>query len=142
MSNVNENNLSKVKLLKHFIKDLSFENPQNINDNNADNNNNNEIDIKMNVVHQIYEDNFFSLILKYRFDCSSKVNSTKLFVLEIDYFGFFKILGNSISDQKLLTEEGLKLIYPYVKDVIEDLTKKGGSVPVTLSNEDFILKEN
>ena len=142
MSNVNENKLSKVKLLKHFIKDLSFENPQNINDNNADNNNNNEIDIKMNVVHQIYEDNFFSLILKYRFDCSSKVNSTKLFVLEIDYFGFFKILGNSISDQKLLTEEGLKLIYPYVKDVIEDLTKKGGSVPVTLNNEDFILKKN
>ena len=39
MSDVNENKFAKVKLIKHFIKDLSFENPQDINDNNAHNNN-------------------------------------------------------------------------------------------------------
>ena len=81
MSDVNENKFAKVKLIKHFIKDLSFENPQDINDNNAQNNNSNNLDINMNVVHQTYKDNFFSLILKYSFDCSSKKNKR---------YGFFR----------------------------------------------------
>ena len=142
MSDVNENKFAKVKLIKHFIKDLSFENPQDINDNNAENNNSNNLDIKMNVVHQTYKDNFFSLILKYSFDCSSKKNSSKLFNLELDYFGFFKILEDPNNDQKSTTEEGLKLIYPFAKNIIEDLTQKGGSVPISLNSEDFILKND
>mgnify|MGYP001245463374 CR=1 FL=1 len=142
MSDVNENKFAKVKLIKHFIKDLSFENPQDINDNNAKNNNSNNLDIKMNVVHQTYKDNFFSLILKYSFDCSSKKNSAKLFNLELDYFGFFKILEDPNNDKKSTTEEGLKLIYPFAKNIIEDLTQKGGSVPISLNSEDFILKNN
>ena len=142
MSNVNENKFTKVKLIKHFIKDLSFENPQDINDNNTENNNSHNLDINMNIVHQTYKDNFFSLILKYSFDCSSKKNDTKLFNLELDYFGFFKILEDSKNDQKSATEEGLKLIYPYAKDIIEGLTQKGGSVPISLNSKDFILKEN
>ena len=36
MSNVNENKKSDFKLIKHFIKDLSFENPQSINELKAD----------------------------------------------------------------------------------------------------------
>jgi len=142
MSDVNENKFAKVKLIKHFIKDLSFENPQDINDNNAENNNSNNLDIKMNVVHQTYKDNFFSLVLKYSFDCSSKISNVKLFNLELDYFGFFKILDNSDNDHKLITEEGLKLIYPYAKDIVEDLTQKGGSVPISLKNDTFILTKN
>ena len=60
MSDVNENKFAKVKLIKHFIKDLSFENPQDINDNNAENNSHN-LDINMKIVHRTYKDNFFSL---------------------------------------------------------------------------------
>ena len=142
MSDVNENKVSKVKLIKHFIKDLSFENHQNINDNNAKNNNANNLDINMNVIHQTYKDNFFSLVLKYSFDCSSKISNVKLFNLELDYFGFFKILEETNNDQKSITEEGLKLIYPFAKDIIEDLTQKGGSVPITLKNNDFTLRKN
>ena len=142
MNNVNENKDSKIKLIKHFIKDLSFENPQDVNNNNSNHNNNNNIDLKMDVVHQIYQDNFFSLILKYNFDCSSKINNSKLFTLELDYFGFFKILDENQNYQKLFTEEGLKLIYPFAKNIIEDLTQKGGSVPITLKSDDFVLKEN
>ena len=71
-----------------------------------------------------------------------KKNNAKLFNLELDYFGFFKILEDSNNDKKSTTEEGLKLIYPYAKDIIEDLTQKGGSVPISLNSEDFILRKN
>ena len=92
MSNLNLNKENNIKLLKNYIQDLSFENPQNINENNSINNNNNNIKINMDVIFKPYEDNFFSLILKYSLDCSSKQNEKKLFNLELDYFGLFEIL--------------------------------------------------
>ena len=48
----------KFKLIKNFIQDLSFENPQNINENNSVNNNNNDIDVHMNVIYKPYKNNF------------------------------------------------------------------------------------
>ena len=140
MSNVNVNKIDSIKIIKNFIQDLSFENPQNINENNSVNNNNNDIHVNMNVVYKPYNNNFFSLNLKYTLDCSSKQNKKILFNLELDYFGYFKILGNKNYDQKSLAEEGTKLLFPFVKEIIEDITRKGGSIPILLNDLDFNLK--
>ena len=141
MNNVNVNKKNSVKLLKNYIQDLSFENPQNINENNSVNNNNNDIKINMNVIFKPYEKNFFSLTLKYTLDCSSKQNNKKLFNLELDYFGFFEILEHE-HNQKLLTEKGIKLLFPYAKEIIENITQKGGSVPILLKEIDFELEKS
>ena len=93
MNDVNVNKDITIEIVKNFVKDLSFENPQNINEINSVNNNDNDIYIKMNVTFQSYNNNCFSLILRYTIDCSSKLNKKKLFNIELDYFGFFKILG-------------------------------------------------
>ena len=61
MNNVNENKKRDIELIKHFIKDLSFENPQTINHHNAEYNNNNKIDVNM-----IYT--YSSQNIKYKFD--------------------------------------------------------------------------
>ena len=142
MNNVNVNKNDSIKIIKNFIQDLSFENPQNINENNSVNNNNNDIDVNMNVVYKPYNNNFFSLNLKYTIDCSSKKNKKKLFNLELDYFGFFEILETNNHNQKLLTEKGIKLLFPFAKEIVEDITRKGGSVAVLLNEVDFNLKEN
>jgi len=96
MINVNVNKNESIKILKNFIQDLSFENPQNVNENNSVNNNANDININMDVIFKPYKNNFFSLILKYTLDCSSKKNKKKLFNLELDYFGFFEIFPISL----------------------------------------------
>ena len=142
MSNVNVNKDDNIKIIKNFIQDLSFENPQNINENNSANNNNNDIDVNMNVVFKPYNSNFFSLNLKYTLDCSSKKNNEKLFNLELDYFGFFEILDTNNHNQKLMTEKGAKLLFPFVKEIIEDITRKGGSVPILLNEVDFSLEKD
>ena len=142
MSNVNVNKKDSVKIIKNFIQDLSFENPQNINENNSVNNNNNDMDINMNVVFKPYNDNFFSLNLKYTLDCSSKKNNKKLFNFELDYFGFFEILDKENHDQEVLTKIGLKLMLPSVKDIVEIISKKGGSLPISLNDVDFSLTKN
>ena len=95
----------------------------------------------MNVIYKPYNKNFFSLNLKYTLDCSSK-NKIKLFNLELDYFGFFEILGENNHNQKLLTEKGVKLLFPFVKELINDITRKGGSVPILLNEVDFSFENN
>ena len=142
MSNVNVNKDDNIKLIKNFIQDLSFENPQNINENNSVNNNNNDIDVHMNVIYKPYKNNFFSLNFKYNLDCSSKKNKKKLFNLELDYFGLFEILGKNNHNQKSLTEKGVKFLFPFVKEIIEDITRKGGSVPILLNEIDFSFKKD
>ena len=143
MINVNENEDIDIKIIKNFIKDLSFENPQNINENNSVNNSNGKINVNMNVIYKPYNrNNFFSLILKYTFDCSTIDNKKKLFNLELDYFGFFKILETKTYDKDELTKIGIKLLFPYVKEIVEDITRKGGSVPISLNEVDFNLVEN
>ena len=139
MNNVNENKKKDIELIKHFIKDLSFENPQTINNHNAEYNNNNKIDVNMDVINEPYENNHFSLILKYNIDCLSKKNNRKLFHLELEYLGFFKILINGTTDQKSLSEHALNEIFPFAKEIIEDLTRKGGSVPILLNSVDLSL---
>ena len=131
-----------IKIIKNFIQDLSFENPQNINENNSANNNNNEIDVNMNVVYKPYDNNFFSLNLKYTLDCSSKNSKKKLFNLELDYFGFFEIYEKNNDNHKLMTEKGINLLFPFVKEIIEDITRKGGSVPILLNDVNFNLKKD
>ena len=142
MNNVNENKKSNVKLIKHFIKDLSFENPQSINDVNLDYNNNNSIDFNMKILHERYENNHFSLILKYIVDCTTKNNNKKLCYLELEYFGFFKILNKGETDQKALTKNGLEIIFPFAKEIIENVTRWGGSFPILLNSVDLSLMEN
>tara|TARA_S200000501_G_scaffold363415_1_gene394316 strand:- start:368 stop:796 length:429 start_codon:yes stop_codon:yes gene_type:complete len=139
MIKVNENKKPSVKLIKHYIKDLSFENPQSINENNLENNNNNNLSQNMSFIHSSYENSFFSVVIKFACECSSKQNGNKLFVLELDYFGFFKIIDDNTHSQTELTKKGVKLILPFVKSVIKDVTNKGGSTPISIEKVDLDL---
>ena len=138
MTNVNGNKGFDLEVIKHYIKDLSFENPQSISENNLENNKNCNISQNMSFVHTPFKNNFFSIVVKYNCECFSKRTGDKFLVLELDYFGFFKILNNS-SNKGNLTKEGVKLMLPYVKSIIEDITNKGGSVKITLKDVDLDL---
>ena len=141
MIKVNENKKSDIKLVKHYIKDLSFENPQTLNENNSENNNNNNFSQNVSFVHSPYKNNFFSVVVKYACKCSSKENGKPLFVLELDYFGFFKITNNNTYNQVDLTKKGGELILPFMNSIIKDITKKGGSVPISIQEIDFDLNK-
>ena len=143
MNNVNINKDDSIKLLKYFIKDLSFENPQNIEENNVFQISNSDLNINMNVFYRPYNNNnFFSLLLRFNLECFSKENKRNLFNLELDYFGFFEILKQKNYDQKEITESGTKVLFPFVKEIVEDITRRGGSFPVSLNEVDFNLIKN
>ena len=139
MTKLNNNSDIDVTLLKHYIKDLSFENPQSIKENNSKNNNDSNISANINFIFEAFENDFFSLIFRYSCECSSKTSEKKLFLIELDYFGFFKILSSKSDNQVQLTKRGAQLILPFVKSIVEDISTKGGSLPITLENIDFDL---
>ena len=142
MINVNENKEYSIEIIKHYIKDLSFENPQSIQENNLENNKDSNISQNMSFVQTSFTNNFFSVVMKYSCECSSKKSGNKLLVLELDYLGFFKILNNKTYNQADLTKEGAKLILPFVRSIIEDISNKGGSIKITLEDVDFNLVKN
>ena len=138
MNNVNVNKDDCIKLVKSFIQDLSFENSENILKKNYDKN---YIKDSMNVIFKSYDKKFFSLILKYNLNCSFKNSNKELFIFELDYFGYFEVSDYHNDDQKTLTAKGTKLLFPFVKDIVEFITKKGGIVPILLKEPDFSLKK-
>ena len=142
MTNVNGNEEYSIEIIKHYIKDLSFENPQSIQENNFENNKKNNISQNMSFVQTPFKNNFFSIILKYSCECSSKKTGNKLLVLELDYFGFFRILDDKSYSQSDLTKAGAKLMLPFVRSLIEDISNKGGSIKITLEDIDFDLIQN
>ena len=143
MNNVNVNKDDSIKLLRNFIKDLSFENPQKIDENNVFEISNTNLNFNMSVFYRPYNDNnFFSLLLRYNIDCSSKEDKKKLLNLELDYFGFFEILKQKNYDQEKLIKTGTKVLFPFVREIVEDITRKGGNVPISLNEGDFSLIKN
>ena len=72
MNKVNVNKNNNINLVKNFIKDLSYENPQDFKENKVFNDKNTNLNVSMNVFYNPYNNKFFSLLLRYTFDCSSK----------------------------------------------------------------------
>ena len=71
--------------------------------------------------------------------CYSIFDKNKLFHLELDYFGFFKILNNINFEEDILTNEAVRLIFPFARSIVANLTQNGGSLPILLDNVDFNL---
>ena len=139
MKNVNENKDQRIELIKHHIKDLSFENPRNIFLDEEISKNNYNIRDNVNILFRSFEKNFFTIILKYNLECLSKKNDKILSNLELEYIGFFKLTNGFAKDNKTLAQNSVKLLFPYVQKLVEEITVKGGAFPVFLKNLDFNL---
>jgi preprotein translocase subunit SecB len=141
MRNLREHATDEPKIIKHYIKDLSFENLQSISDENFKKK---ELEFSNNigVTFQTYTEKTFSIILKYTCDCTIVKNRKKSFILEIDYFGLFEVNKRENYSQDELTKRGCILLYPKLKAIVEDIIKKGTLFSVSLNDLDFNLIKN
>ena len=126
----------QLNILNQYIKDLSYENPQSINSIQSDKITS-DVSLDMNAFYQSYDNDCFGTTLK--IICYSSFEKDKLFHLELEYFGFFKILDNVDFKEDILTNEAARLIFPFARSIIANLTQNGGSLPILLDNIDFNL---
>ena len=83
--------------------------------------------------------NQFDVITKFKVTSRNKVNSEMLFLLELEYGGSFLVEG--VTDEQLhpfLLIECPRLLFPYVRRIISDVTRDGGFPPLNIDQVDFM----
>jgi preprotein translocase subunit SecB len=83
--------------------------------------------------------NQYEVITKFKVTSRNKVNSEVLFMLELEYGGTFHIEG--VADEQLhpfLLIECPRMLFPYVRRIISDVTRDGGFPPLNVDQVDFM----
>jgi preprotein translocase subunit SecB len=81
----------------------------------------------------------FDVVTKFKVTSRNKVNNETLFLLELEYGGTFHIEG--VTDEQLhpfLLIECPRLLFPYVRRIISDVTRDGGFPPLNVDQVDFM----
>ncbi|CAN1487497.1 SecB Preprotein translocase subunit SecB [Paracoccaceae bacterium] len=83
--------------------------------------------------------NQYEVITKFKVSSKNKVNGEVLFLLELEYGGTFHIDGVT-EDQihPLLLIECPRLLFPFVRRIISDVTRDGGFPPLNVDAVDFL----
>ena len=83
--------------------------------------------------------NQYEVITKYKVTSKNKVNGDVLFLMEVEYGGTFHIEG--VADDQLhpfLLIECPRLLFPFVRRIISDVTRDGGFPPLNIDTVDFM----
>jgi preprotein translocase subunit SecB len=83
--------------------------------------------------------NQYDVVTKFKVTSRNKVNSETLFLLELEYGGTFHIEG--VADDQLhpfLLIECPRMLFPYVRRIISDVTRDGGFPPLNVDQVDFM----
>ena len=128
----------KMNILAQYVRDLSFENI--LAQKGVDGELNPEIQVNVNIdAKKRTTDKQFDVIIKLRVDSKSKNTNNILFVLELDYGGVFQI--ENVPDDQLhpyLRIECPRMLFPFLRRIVSDVTRDGGFPPLNLENIDFL----
>ncbi|MDR0807971.1 MAG: protein-export chaperone SecB [Gemmobacter sp.] len=129
----------KMSVLAQFVRDMSFENM--VAQKGA---NGGEVqpDIQVAVsldARKRQVEHQFEVITKFRVTSKNKTNDDTLFLLELDYGGIFHVEG--VPEDQLhpfLLIECPRLLFPFVRRIVSDITRDGGFPPLNIDNVDFL----
>ncbi|MDB5664043.1 protein-export chaperone SecB [Cypionkella sp.] len=129
----------KMSVLAQFVRDMSFENMVAQKGLSAS-----EVqpDIQVQVsldARKRSQDHQFDIVTKFKVTSKNKVNGDMLFLLEVDYGGIFHVEG--VPEEQLhpfLMIECPRLLFPFVRRIISDVTRDGGFPPLNIDTVDFL----
>ncbi len=130
-----EQQAPRMQIVNQYIRDLSFENVA------AQKNTNlqaqPDISVQVNLDARKGNENQYEVIQK--LTISAKNGEDTIFLLEIDYAGIFHI-ENVPEDQlhPFLMIECPRMLFPFVRRIVRDVTADGGFPPLNVDNIDFV----
>ena len=128
----------QIKVLAQYIRDMSFENilaQKGINGDVKP-----EISVQVNLdAKKRPVENQFEVIIKAAISSKTKEKGEPMFLLELEYGGIFHI-ENLPEDQlhPYLMIECPRMIFPFLRRIVSDITRDGGFPPVNLEPIDFV----
>ena len=128
----------RMQVLGQFIRDMSFENvaAQKSLDGNIQPDNQVQVNLD---ARQREKDKNLEVIIKLTINSKNKETNESIFILEIEYAGIF-LIENVPPDQMhpFLLIECPRMIFPYLRRIVGDITHDGGYPPLNLENIDFL----
>ena len=129
----------KMQVLAQFVRDLSFENmvaQKGLSGTEMQP----EIQVGVNLdARQRPQANTYDVIAKFKVSSTNKANGDTLFLLELDYGGVFLVEGVPAEQlHPFLLIECPRLLFPFIRRIISDVTHDGGFPPLNIDNVDFL----
>ena len=128
----------KMNVLAQFVRDMSFENI--LAQKGAQGDVQPDVQVQVNLdAKKRTTENQYEVILKIQVTSKAKESGDTLFVVELDYAGVFHI--ENVPDEQLhpfLLIECPRMLFPFVRRIVSDLTRDGGFPPLNLETIDFL----
>ena len=126
----------QIFLHTQYVKDFSFESPSSpdvfLNQPGQPN-----VEVAVNVNSSKLENNHFEVVLKIA--ATAKTEDNTIFIVELSYGG---IVSSNVTDENMLhplvSIEGPRLIFPFARAVVANITREGGFLPLNLNPIDFL----
>lgn len=129
----------KMQILAQFVRDMSFENmvaQKGLQ--SADVQPEMQVQVSLDA-RKRPQDHQFEVITKFKITSTNKTNNNALYLLEVDYGGIFHIEG--VPDEQMhpfLLIECPRMLFPFVRRIVSDVTRDGGFPPFNLDMVDFV----
>ena len=127
-----------MNILAQFIRDMSFENI--LSQKGASGDVQPDVQVKVNMdAKKRQTENQYEVIVKLNVESVSKTNQAPLFVLELEYGGIFQVSG--VQEDQLhpyLLIECPRMLFPFMRRIVSDVTRDGGFPPLNLEYIDFV----
>jgi preprotein translocase subunit SecB len=126
----------RMQVVTQYVRDLSFENIA-AQKGLAASEGKPDVRVTVNIDAQPKQADRYEVALKLKID--STLAEAPVFILELDYAGLF-VIQNVPQEQltPLLMIECPRLIFPYVRRVVGDVTRDGGYPSLNLEQIDFL----
>lgn len=128
----------QLRVLGQYVRDLSFENIMAQKGGGTDVQPDVQVQVNMDAKKRPPEHQFESAI-KLNITSKAKEGDAVLFALEIDYVGIFHI--EDVPEDQMhpfLLIECPRMIFPFLRRIVSDITRDGGFPPLNLENIDFV----
>jgi len=124
-----------LRILAQYIKDASFENP-NAPDSLRQDQSAPAISINIEIGRQMIDDNTVEVVLM--LGAKAERDGKPVFLCELEYAGLFAF-GNIAEDhiQPMILIECPRLLFPFARQIMAELTQNGGYPPIMLEPPDF-----
>ncbi|MDA8230202.1 MAG: protein-export chaperone SecB [Magnetospirillum sp.] len=135
MTDANPQELPPLVVNGQYIKDLSFEVP------GApaifgELERSPDIPVSVDITVNPLREKTYEVILHLKID--AHVENKPVFIVEVDYGGVFTLNVPQEHVQPMLLVECPRLLFPFVRNIVADLTRDGGFPPLMMQPIDFV----
>jgi preprotein translocase subunit SecB len=128
----------RMQVLAQYIRDLSFENV--VMQKGTGSGATPEVQVQVNIdARKRAAENQYEVILKLKVTAKAKNSEDTLFLMELDYGGIFMVDG--VPEEQMhpyLLIECPRMLFPFVRRIVSDVSRDGGYPPLNLETIDFV----